>query len=362
MEIVVNGRFLTQSVTGVQRYARELVQAFDTTLDARPDLKVTVISPRLSQPPPRWKNIILRQAGHLQGHAWEQLELPWLSRGRLLFCPCNTAPIASLFSSQQVVVTVHDLSYRYFPSAYSRAFQLWYGIVVPLALRLATAVITVSESERIAISRHYPAALPQLHAIQNGGLPVGFYTLASNKMKAGRRYGLYVGSLSKRKNFPGVLETASRLARKRGFDFVFVGGSAGGISENSVSIPNDVRSHLTFAGQIDDTTALIQYYRHATFFLFPSYYEASPLPPIEAMACGCPVIASDIPSLRERCGNAAIYCDPADINTITAAVERVMDNPDIRSDLQDLGRQHAAKYTWERCATQTLDIICAAKL
>ncbi len=360
MEIVINGRFLTQSVTGVQRYAREVVQAIDATLAARPDLKVTVISPRLAQPPPRWKNIILRQAGHLQGHAWEQLELPWLSRGRLLFCPGNTAPIASLLSSQRVIVTVHDLSYRYFPSAYSRAFRLWYRIIIPLALGRAAAIITVSESERIAISRHYPAALPRLHAIQNGGLPVGFDPSAGNGMNAGHGYVLYVGSLSKRKNFPGMLEVACRLARKRGFNFVFIGGSAGGISENSMSVPNDVRSHLTFAGQIDDTAALIQFYRHAACFLFPSYYEASPLPPIEAMACGCPVIASDIPSLRERCGGAAIYCNPTDIDAIAAAVERVMDDPNIRSTLQTLGRQHAAKYTWERCAAETLDIICGA--
>jgi glycosyltransferase involved in cell wall biosynthesis len=361
MEIVINGRFLTQGITGVQRYARELVQAIDSILGARPDLKVTVISPRLSQPPPQWQNIILCQGGHLQGHAWEQLELPWLSRGRLLFCPGNTAPIASLLSSQRVIVTVHDLSYRYFPSAYSRAFRIWYAIIVPTVLRRSAAVITVSESERAAIVRQYPAAQSRLHAIQNGGLPVGFECSADNRIKTDRRYILYVGSLSKRKNFPGILETACRLARKRGYNFVFVGGSAGGISESALEIPNDVRSHLTFAGQIDDTTALIQFYRHAACFLFPSYYEASPLPPIEAMACGCPVIASDIPSLRERCGNAAVYCNPADIESIMTAVEQVMDDPGLRLTLQELGHQHAAKYTWERCAVQTLELICGER-
>ena len=356
MEVIINGRFLTQSVTGVQRYARELVQAIDAMLETRPYLKVTVISPRLSQPPPPWKNITLCQAGRLQGHAWEQLELPWLSRGRLLFCPGNTAPVASLLSSQHVIVTVHDLSYLYFPSAYGRAFRLWYSIVVPMVLRRAAAVITVSESERAAIGTHYPAALPRLHAIQNGGLPIGVDPPTDND-KSDRSYVLYVGSLSKRKNFPGVLESACRLARTRGYKFVFVGGSAGGIAESSLQIPDDVRAHLTFAGQVDDTKALMQFYRRAACLLFPSYYEASPLPPIEAMACGCPVIASDIPSLRERCGDAAIYCDPADIVSITAAVEKTMDDPDLRSTFMTLGYQRAAKYTWERCAAQTLDVI-----
>ncbi len=360
MEIVINGRFLTQSITGVQRYARELVQAIDSILEVRSDLKVTVVSPRLSQPVPQWRNIILCQGGHLQGHAWEQLELPRLSRGRPLFCPGNTAPIASLVSSQRVIVTVHDLSYRYFPSAYGHVFRLWYGIIVPLVLRYAESIITVSESERAAIARHYPDALLRLHAIQNGGLPVGLDPTADNRMKADRSYVLYVGSLSKRKNFPGVFEAACRLARKRGCDFVFVGGGAGGISKSKLKIPDDVRSHLMFAGQIDDTAALMQYYRRAACLLFPSFYEASPLPPIEAMACGCPVIASDIPSLRERCGNAAVYCNPADIDSITAAVERVMDDPGLRSTLRASGYQHAEKYTWERCAVQTLELICGA--
>ena len=165
MDIVINGRFLTQGITGVQRYARELVQAIDAILDARNDLRITVISPRLSRKPPGWRNVVLHEGGHLHGHAWEQLELPRLSRGRMLFCPGNMAPVLSLLGSQRVVVTVHDLSYRYFPSAYSHTFRMWYGMVVPMVLRHANAVITVSNSERNAIIGHYPAAAPRLFAI-----------------------------------------------------------------------------------------------------------------------------------------------------------------------------------------------------
>jgi glycosyltransferase involved in cell wall biosynthesis len=181
---------------------------------------------------------------------------------------------------------------------------------------------------------------------------------AGNGMKPDRSYVLYVGSLSKRKNFQLAFETACRLARKRGYNFVFVGGRAGGISKSVPRIPDDVRSNLTFAGQIDNTVALMQFYRDAACLLFPSYYEASPLPPIEAMACGCPVIASDIPSLRERCGDAAIYCNPIDIDSIMAVIERVIDDPILRGTLVARGYKRATKYTWESCAAQTLEIIC----
>ena len=219
MEIVINGRFLTQGITGVQRYARELVQALDDLLDVMPDMKITVVSPRLATNPPAWRNIELRQLGHLQGHAWEQLELPWYSRSKVLFCPGNTAPVISLLGTQLVIVTIHDLSYKYFPDAYHPAFRMWYGLIIPLALRYARGVITVSETERRAIIAQYPAAAPRLHAIANGGASAQFSIEIAKSGERRDDYILYVGSFSKRKNFPRTLEVARRLARERSLRF-----------------------------------------------------------------------------------------------------------------------------------------------
>jgi glycosyltransferase involved in cell wall biosynthesis len=363
MEIVINGRFLTQNITGVQRYARELVQALDAILPTKPGLKITVVSPRLSEAPPSWRNIVHLEAGRLHGHAWEQLELPYFSRGRLLFCPGNTAPAISLLGSQRVVVTVHDLSFRHFPSAYSHAFRLWYNFLIPLALRRADAVITVSEAERVAVLEHYPDAAATLHAIHNGCLPSGvqFERQPSDDGDADRKYILYVGSLSRHKNFNGVFEAARRLVRKRDFHFVFVGGFEGGIVAPDLKITRDASPNITFAGRVDDAT-LFRYYRGAACFLFPSFYEASGLPPLEAMAFGCPTVVSNIPALKERCGDAAIYCDPYDVESITAAVERVMNDGDLRARLQTLGYQRAASLTWEDCAARTLDLLYQCSL
>jgi glycosyltransferase involved in cell wall biosynthesis len=357
MDIVINGRFLTQRMTGVQRYAHELVQALDVILETTPRLTVTVLSPRLPGPPPRYRNVRHRQAGSLQGHAWEQIELPWLSRGNTLFCPGNTAPLASLMGPQRVVVTVHDLSYRYFPEAYSKAFRLWYGTMTPLILQHAAAVITVSESERRSISALYPDAIARLHAIQNGGLTTVDVEPRTTGTATGPKYILYVGSLNRRKNLAGMFETACRLARRRGFQFVFVGGVQKSLAGSEIEVPPDIRPLITFAGQIDDTATLTRYYQEAACLLFPSFYEASPLPPIEAMACGCPVVASDIPSLRERCDDAAVYCDPHDVGSIAAAVERVMDEPGLGATLRERGYRRAATYTWQRCAQETLAIL-----
>lgn len=358
MEIVINGRFLTQSITGVQRYARELVQALDVLLDSKPEVRVTVVSPRISKAPPPWRNIEIRQVGYLQGHAWEQLELPWYSRGKTLFCPGNTAPLISLLGGQRVIVTVHDLSYKYFPEAYRPAFRLWYGFIIPLVLRRARSVITVSETERRAIIARYPAAAPRLNAIPNGGLPPSLSNEATTFTEHSDNCILYVGSLSKRKNFPRLFDAACQLARTRGFNFVFVGNASKSLATPMFKIPADIASRITFVGTIDDTAALISYYRKATCFIFPSLYESSGLPPIEAMACGCPVIASDIPALRERCGDAALYCNPQEVDSIVAEIERIMNDVQLRVELKALGYQRAQMFTWERCASQTLHLLC----
>jgi glycosyltransferase involved in cell wall biosynthesis len=357
MDLIVNGRFLTQQVTGVQRYARELVDAIDALLDTEPGYRVTVMSPQLTEPPPVWRNIELRRVGILQGHAWEQFELPWYSRGKLLFCLGNTAPAISLLGTQQVLVTVHDLSYKYFPDAYRVAFRLWYGFLIPLILRRAIAVITVSVSERQAIIAHYPEAATHLHVVANGGLPNAVTSDMGNTVDSPNGYVLYVGSLSKRKNVQRLIETACRLARERGFRFIFVGDKPKSLAASGVDIPDDVKSLITFAGAVEDPATLVSFYRNAACLVFPSLYESSGLPPIEAMACGCPVIVSDIPALRERCGEAAVYCDPYNVDSMIAAVETVVCNEDLRTRLCTLGRQRAASYSWTSCAAQTLDVI-----
>ena len=359
MKLVVNGRFLTQPVTGVQRYARELMATLDQLLDRgeldRSRLEVELLSPRLRGGAPPWRHVSHREVGRLSGHAWEQLELPRAAHGDVLFCPGNTAPLAALAGAMRTVVTVHDLSYLYFPDAYSLAFRAAYRTLVPAVLRHADAVVTVSESERRAIVERYPFTGGRLVAIQNGGLPAAARPFDGPPPP--RTHALYVGALSKRKNFPGVLAAAVRLNRERALPFVFVGGGGSTFQPVVADVPPDVRGRLTFAGQVDRLDECVRFYRSALCLVFPSFYEASPLPPVEAMACGCPVIASRIPSLLERCGDAALYCDPHDVGDIARAVARLADDAALRQSLVEKGYERARRFSWEACARRTLEVI-----
>jgi glycosyltransferase involved in cell wall biosynthesis len=258
----INGRFLTQSITGVQRYAHELTRAFDSLLDEGADFAAEILCPPLPAAPPSYRNIPVRIVGARGGHLWEQTTLPAAVGDGTLFCPGNTAPLRSLFGKARVVVCVHDLSYLYFPDAYSAAYRAAYNVLTPLIFRRADAVITVSNAERAAIVARYPHVEPRIGAIQNGGLNA---SVRLDGERAGDMpepgYMLYVGSLSKRKNFPMTFDVACRLAASRGLRTVFVGGTAASLEATDQRVPDAVADRILFAGQVNDTGRLVDYYR-----------------------------------------------------------------------------------------------------
>jgi glycosyltransferase involved in cell wall biosynthesis len=355
MHFSINGRFLTQPITGVQRYAIELTNALDRILDEHKDIKITVWSPRLRAERPRWRNLLLREEGRLHGNLWEQFELPFLCRNELLFCPGNTSPIACLLRKQPVLTVIHDLSYLHFPAAYSWRFRLWYNIVVPMAMKFAKSLLTVSETERKSIVRHFPEVASKIWAIPNGGWP-GDNPPDTSWHPDNQKPILYVGSLSKRKNFPALLEAAIALSRRRGLRFRFVGGIERSLASPDTSVPPDVGQLIKFEGATNDVNLLARYYSEAAMFVFPSLYESSALPPAEAMAFGCPVIVSDIPALRERCAEAALYCETS-TQGIIDAIESLVDSQELQLKFSQLGRQHVRAITWGACAKSTLDVI-----
>ncbi|MEM5478101.1 glycosyltransferase family 1 protein [Pacificibacter sp. AS14] len=365
-EIVLNGRFLLQDVTGVQRVQREVLAALDEMAAAGDIPTPIVLLPAQGNivAEPVLKSIKFTRTGRFSGHLWEQLELPKLCKGKTLLCLGNTAPVVSLLSKTTRVVTmVHDLSYKYFPTAYSWKFKAFYSTLIPLVLRKSDAVVTVSLAEKKAMSRHYPflAGLSGFHGLQNGGLPDAVATaFLSDGVpdKEQRGHGIYVGSLSKRKNADSVLRAAvTFLQTYPDMKFVVIGAGSSVFESLSVDVPEDIKDRLEMWGQINDPLKIYDAFKHARFLVFPSFYEASPLPPIEAMTLGCAVVSSSIPSLQERCGDAAVYCDPDDLSSITAAVDRLMTEPDLWENLSQAGRVQAAKYSW-KSQTEALLNIC----
>jgi len=377
--LAINGRFLLQNVTGVQKVALEFVTTLDRLLASGeyPSLEVNLLAPARGDlvSVPELQAVRVQRIGRLTGHAWEQCELPRLVGDAPLLCLGNLAPLTRLASRRAPVHTmVHDLSYRYFPSAYSAAFRVAYNLIVPAVLARSAHVTTVSESERRAILTRYGRLIGpnRLTAVQNGGGEAAIHAEitedavgldAGHPMVPARSLrtpaGLYVGSLSRRKNAQGIIDTAITLARERDFEFFLVGTTGASFKQTDIQTPSDVTPRIHFLGQINDPQQIEALYRRCKVFLFPSYYEASPLPPIEAMSYGCPVVAANIPSLRERCGDAAVYVEPNDRPALVTHVERILDDPATWEDLQGRGLAWAARFTWASQVRSILDKICS---
>jgi glycosyltransferase involved in cell wall biosynthesis len=365
-KIFINGRFLTQSISGVQRYAHEIVTMWDEMIEAREksilpfEFELLVPRRKFLKHSLELKHIPTKCLGYSNGHLWEQLELSLHTMKGILFCPGNTAPIIHLLSNKPTIVTVHDLSFRYFPQAYSTLFKVIYHILTPLIFRFSKAIITVSRSEKASLLKLYPAAQNKVYAIQNGGIPERYLnqidTTVQLKNTIRKPFLLYVGALNPRKNPQGVIHAFREVQEMEDLSLVIIGSESRTFKQLKVENFDQIIDKIIFEGQVDDPSAIIPFYKSALCLVFPSFYEASPLPPIEAMSCGCPVVASMIPALEERCGDAALYCDPHRPETIAQSIEQIINDQRLRKLMRQRGFERAAQYNWLNCAQETLKI------
>lgn len=358
MKIVINGRFLTQKITGVQRYAIELVKTIDRLIgepeNIRNGFEFTILVPScyLSNEL-KLQNIEIKKVGLLSGHMWEQFELPFYAKGDVVFFPCNTASILSLFFSKSVVVTVHDLSFKYFPDAYSKSFRFFYNFLMPLIFRFSKKIITVSNSEKAMIRQVFSRFDDKVVSIYHG-ISNEFFNRSELDVKNNRPYILYVGSLSDRKNFNGVLESFEIVSRSFECDLFVIGLGGKTFSKNNITSGLS-DNNVNYIGHVSDLEVLKSYYQNASCFVFPSHYESFGFPVLEAMASCCPVVTSKTSCLPEIAGDAAILCNPTDSNDVALSILRVLNDNVLSRQLKVDGLQRAKKFNWRCCAKATLD-------
>ena len=348
----INGRFLCQPVTGVQRVAREIVREVDALIaDGELAARVELICPPDSDLSGlRLRAIEVRPVGRFRDARWEQLTLPVHCDGVPLLCLGNTAPLRALFGPTPVAVMIHDLSYLQFRQAYRLSYRMAHRMMLPALLRKADLIFTVSGTEEARIRRIAPDIGQRLRIAPNGARSWEPGALTDRPVPFGGGYGLYVGAFSRRKNFDRVLEVAIQLAREDACPFVFVGSAPDILCQPRIVVPRDVRHLLHFAGQVDNIDQLGALYRGARYLLFPSLYEASPLPPLEAALFGCPVVASNVASIWERCGEGVEYCDPLRTETIAAAARKVMAGGPVIERQIAANRSRAQIASWKEQA------------
>lgn len=332
-EIVINGRFEGRRLTGVERYASEVLRCLGQ--------QVRIVKPE-------------RPMSGFRGHLWEQLLLPReLHPHQFLWSPANTGPLAV---SRQAV-TIHDLSVLDHPEWFAPSFRLWYLFLLPRLARTARIVLTVSEHSRRSIIRRFGLPEESVIAIPDGVNLRHFHPCDPSAVRAkyelAGQYVLFVGSIDPRKNLERLLQAWIRLADFKNIELVIV-GSPGRIFR-PVSMGGSTR-RTRFLGYVPDED-LPGLYSGATFFIMPSLFEGFGLTVLEAMACGAPVITSYAGALPEVAGDAAVQVDPTSVEGMAEAMRTLLMDEGLRYRLGKKGMARAGLFPWEGSAQRIWEVL-----
>lgn len=369
MRVLVDATAAVRKHGGLGRYEEELARAL-VTIDSGVDLGLFYAdAARHSIPPPLdtlpvktlrmstkpWRMAALGSSyahfpmDRLLGnpdvfHATEHL-LPYLRRTRSVF-------------------TLHDLAFLRSPESHLPLNRWFLGLMMPRFLRSASAIVCVSQyTKEDAVSQYgleeskvivIPEGVhPRFHPVEDPEL------LASvrARYKLPARFILFVGTIEPRKNLATLWE-AYRALRDEGRPVkMVIVGKRGWLYEATFRRLRELglEQEVVQPGFVADED-LPAVYSLASCFAFPSLFEGFGLPPLEAMACGCPVVCSRVTSLPEVCGDAALLVPPSDVPALASALRRLLDDPDLCSDLRARGVLQASKFTWEKAAHSTLDV------
>lgn len=352
-KVVINGRFLTMPLSGVQRTAYEMVLAIDSLLENnqidRALHSYTVIYSGEIINSIALKHITLLKKGWLKGNLWEQLELPLYSRRCMLLSMCS---ISTLFKSRQIVV-IHDASFFINKQFFSAGFRIWYKLAIPLLGKIAAHIITVSEFSKNELNTYGGISKNKVTVIYNAadhilrfGAPSKLF---ENKINALKPYCLAVSNLAANKNFTRLGE-AIKATDFKDFNMLIAGGS---MNTLNAAAPTDLSTYLGYVSNEE----LSYLYKHASLFLFPSLYEGFGIPPLEAMISGCPVLASGTSSLPEVLQDAAAYFNPYSVDDMTVQINALLSNQPKLDQLKLNGYRQAARYSWSKSALQLTQLI-----
>jgi glycosyltransferase involved in cell wall biosynthesis len=344
IDVVVNGRFLCQAMTGVQRYALQTLLALDNELERDPPLRERL---RLSlalpagATAPALRHIGIRRQGRLGGHCWEQLVLPRLARGAYLLNFNYSGP---LFKRDQLI-TVHDATVLAVPEAFGWRYRLLHRALVAWLKDRVQQVMTISEfsrrelRERMGVRNALVGTEGWRHLQAPDDDAATQAVLAKHGLQSGR-YLLAAGSLKPNKNFE-IIDRALHLLP--GFEMTV---AIAGARDRSVFRHSDPGPNVRLLGYVSDADLAVLY-RHAAWFVFPSLYEGFGLPAIEAMGNGCPVIAANTSSIPEVCGDAAVYFEPHDALALAHLLQRAAHDLVWRQQMQQRGLQRATRFGWD---------------
>lgn len=305
-----------------------------------------------------WKYKIVKPA-----KLWTQIGLPFnlfttLRRPDVFLTLTHYAPRVSPVPT---IVSVMDLSFLHFPETFKKndLYQLtkW----TEYSVKNAKKVITISNSSKDDIIKFYKIPSEKISVVHLGLKQLSMEKSSKKLSEFGvtKKYILFVGTLQPRKNIAKLIEAFSILPEQLRDEYqLVVIGKKGWLYEEILSAPKkyNVDQSVVFLDYVSDED-LPQFYENAEVYVLPSLYEGFGLPVLEAMRYGCPVITSNVSSLPEAGGDAALYFDPTSTQDIAKTLEKVLKDDKLREDMIRRGNIHYKKFTWEKAAKDVLSAV-----
>jgi glycosyltransferase involved in cell wall biosynthesis len=353
--------------TGIGRYVYELVKRL-REIDDKNEYVLFMIEPEYSkfEESKRFKKVLVKARHYSVG---EQLGYLWKLRKAKLDLMHFTHFNAPVFYRRPSVVTIHDLTLSFFPGKKmnSAFYRMAYNVVLKSAVRNAKKVIAVSENTKQDLMDIAGTPSPKIEVVYEGvGEEFGprgdkeYHDEVHQKYNITRDFLLYTGVWRGHKNLVNLIKAFALLREgpeAHDLQLVITGEEDPYYPEVKRTVKElGLEHHVIYTGMVPEKE-LVALYQTATAYVFPSLYEGFGLPPLEAMRCGTPVIASKSSCIPEICGEAsALYFDPYDPEDISNSIRKVLLDENLRKDLRDCGLKHSLKFSWEKMAEKTLEI------
>lgn len=374
MRIAIDYTAATRETAGIGNYVRSLVEAMLAQDASNQYTLLTSGRPTRDRPFPEAQNVRGRSLiipDRYLNVLWYRWRLPISATfftGQVDIYHGPDFVLPPLNSHTRKIVTVHDLAFIEQPEYAVPELAAYLKKVVPEAIAAADVIASISQTTRQTLIDHFHTPPEKITIIPNGIR--GYFRRVSDPvlLEATRhKFGLKsplvlgVGTQQPRKNHLGLIKAFHRAAsssnrQSRPAMLALAGGSGWLYEETQQAVAElKLEKKVRFLGHVSDLELMLLY-SLADVFVFPSFYEGFGVPPLEAMACGTPVITSNTSSLPEAVGDAALLVDPHKSGEIAKAITRVLENPPLQDELRQKGYKQAARYTWQKSARKMLAV------
>jgi glycosyltransferase involved in cell wall biosynthesis len=368
VKVGIDGNFFGSS-TGIGQYTSYLVDTLARLVS--PDVEILVLL-RHTDPSPSGC-IIVRAAPSANRLIWANLYAPWFiwRKGLNIYHALDNLSLPLIWPKGRTryVITIHDIIPLLFPEGVRPRHRYYFRFAMRRIIQLADAIIVDSENTKSAILQRFNVSEEKLSVIYLGVDGCRFRPIDDQECikNVRNRYGvgphpyiLFVGNIEPRKNLSSLIHAYAELVKSGIFKTeinLVIAGARGPLAGDLLSLPSHLGlgNHVFFPGVIMDAD-LPALYSGAALFVFPSHHEGFGFPVLEAMSCGTPVITSNVSSLPEIAGDAAILVDPNGVDDLFKAMLKLLTNERLRKDMIQKGFDRAKRFSWEETARKTLQV------